>query len=114
MSNDAARLVSSVGFKWMATDEGILAKSGIDLSWHNRQKSVPPYKRDDLTIFFRDRTLSDLIGFQYMHASASESAGDLIRRMKEVPEGSHVLSRSTERIRGTITRTVAGIFALLV
>ena len=75
----------------MATDEGILAKSGVDVSWHNRQNLYAPYKKGDLTIFFRDRTLSDLIGFQYMHAPASESAGDLIRRMKEVPGGSHVV-----------------------
>ena len=91
VSNEAARLVSSVGFKWMATDEGILAKSGIDLSWHNRQNLYTPYKKDDLTIFFRDRTLLDLIGFQYMHVSAAESAGDLIRRLKEIPGGSHVV-----------------------
>jgi alpha-amylase/alpha-mannosidase (GH57 family) len=91
VSNETARLVSAVGFKWMATDEGILAKSGVDVSWHNRQNLYAPYKKGDLTIFFRDRTLSDLIGFQYMHAPASESAGDLIRRMKEVPGGSHVV-----------------------
>jgi alpha-amylase/alpha-mannosidase (GH57 family) len=91
VSNDAALLVSSLGVKWMATDEGILAKSGVDLSWNNRRNLYAPYKKGDLTIFFRDRTLSDLIGFQYMHAPASESAGDLIRRLKEVPAGSHVV-----------------------
>jgi alpha-amylase/alpha-mannosidase (GH57 family) len=91
VSNDTALLVSSVGLKWMATDEGILAKSGVDLSWSNRSKLYSPYRRGDLTIFFRDRTLSDLIGFQYMHAPAAESAGDLIRRLKDVPPGSHVV-----------------------
>ena len=35
--------------------------------------------------------LSDLIGFQYMHAPAAESAADLIRRIKELPDGSHIL-----------------------
>jgi hypothetical protein len=37
-----------------------------------------------------------------MHAPASESAADLIRRLKEVPGGSHVmiaLDGETERIR---------------
>jgi alpha-amylase/alpha-mannosidase (GH57 family) len=91
VSNDAAMLVSSVGFKWMATDEAILEKSGVDLSWNNRRNLYSPYKKGDLTIFFRDRTLSDLIGFQYMHASAAESANDLLRRLKETPEGSHVV-----------------------
>ena len=91
VSNDAALLVSSLGVRWMATDEGILAKSGVDLSWNNRRNLYAPYKKGELTIFFRDRTLSDLIGFQYMHAPAAESAGDLIRRLKEVPAGSHVV-----------------------
>ncbi len=62
------------GFKWMATDEGILAKSGVDLNWDNRRRLYHPYRRGDITVFFRDRTLSDLIGFQYMHATAAESA----------------------------------------
>jgi alpha-amylase/alpha-mannosidase (GH57 family) len=91
VSNDVALLASSLGFRWLATDEGILSKSGVDLSWDNRRRLYQPYKRAGLTIFFRDRTLSDLIGFQYMHAPASESARDLIRRLKELPQGSHVL-----------------------
>jgi alpha-amylase/alpha-mannosidase (GH57 family) len=91
VSNDAALLISSLGFRWIATDEGILAKSGVDLTWQNRQRLYHPYKRGDLTIFFRDRTISDLIGFQYMHAPASDSATDLIRRVKDLPDGSHIL-----------------------
>ena len=43
------------------------------------------------TFFFRDRILSDLIGFQYMHAPAADSAKDLIGRLKELPDGSQVL-----------------------
>ena len=91
VSNDAALLASSLGFRWLATDEGILSKSGVDLNWNNRQRLYHPYKRGDITIFFRDRGLSDLIGFQYMHAPAAESASDLVRRIKELRDGSHVL-----------------------
>ena len=91
VSNDVALLAASLGIRWMATDEGILAKSGVNLSWNDRRRLYHPYKRGDLTIFFRDRTLSDLIGFQYMHAPASESSADLIRRLKELPDGSHVV-----------------------
>jgi len=91
VSNDVAMVASSLGFKWIATDEGILAKSGIDLSWDNRRRLYHPYKRGEITIFFRDRTLSDLIGFQYMHAPATESANDLIQRLKTIGDGSHVL-----------------------
>jgi len=91
VSNDVALLVSSLGFRWMATDEGILAKSGIDLNWDNRRRLYHPYRRGDMTLFFRDRAISDLIGFQYMHAPATESASDLIRRLKSVPDLSHVV-----------------------
>ena len=91
VSNDTALLASSLGFRWMATDEGILAKSGVDLSWDNRRRLYHPYRRGAMTIFFRDRALSDLIGFQYMHAPANESASDLIRRVKDLPDGAHVL-----------------------
>ena len=91
VSNDVALLAASVGFRWMATDEGILAKSGVDLSWDNRRRIYHPYKRGDITVFFRDRALSDLIGFQYMHAPAAESANDLLVRLKAAPDGSHVV-----------------------
>jgi len=90
VSDDVAQLASSVGFKWMATDEGILAKSGIDLSWDNHRRLYHPYERHGIRIFFRDRTLSDLIGFQYMHGSAQGGAEDLIRRLKEIGDGAHV------------------------
>jgi len=36
VSNDVASIVSKLGFRWMETDEGILAKSGIDI--HNGQR----------------------------------------------------------------------------
>jgi alpha-amylase/alpha-mannosidase (GH57 family) len=91
VSNDTALLVSSLGFRWMATDEGILAKSGVDLNWDNRRRLYHPYRRGDITLFFRDRAISDLIGFQYMHAPALESATDLIRRVKDAGDGSHVV-----------------------
>ena len=91
VSNDVALLAASLGFRWMATDEGILAKSGVDLSWDNRRRLYHPYQRGAITLFFRDRTISDLIGFQYMHAPASESANDLVHRLRDLPDGSHVL-----------------------
>jgi len=60
VSNDAALLAASLGFRWLATDEGILAKSGIDLCWDNRRRPYRPYKRGAMTVFFRAGTFSDL------------------------------------------------------
>lgn len=90
VSDEVAQLAEAEGFKWIATDEGILAKSGVDLSWDGRHHLYRPYRRDGITVFFRDRVLSDLIGFQYMHGSAQDGANDLIRRLKDLPRGSHV------------------------
>jgi alpha-amylase/alpha-mannosidase (GH57 family) len=90
VSNDVATLAASAGFRWMATDEGLLAKSGIDLSWDNRRRLFRPYRRDNMTVFFRDRGLSDLIGFHYMHGPPRDGAQDLVRRLREMPHGAHV------------------------
>jgi alpha-amylase/alpha-mannosidase (GH57 family) len=85
-----ASIVAETGFKWMATDEGILAKSGVPVHDHQRHQMFKPYRRGDLTIFFRDRHLSDLIGFHYMHQAARDAASDLIWKLKQVPSGGHV------------------------
>jgi alpha-amylase/alpha-mannosidase (GH57 family) len=90
VSDAMSELVAQAGFEWMATDEGILEKSGVHVYDHDRWKLYRPYQRHGVTIFFRDRNLSDLIGFHYMHGSARDSAEDLVRRLREVPQGSHV------------------------
>jgi alpha-amylase/alpha-mannosidase (GH57 family) len=90
VSNDVASLVADAGFQWMATDEGILQKSGVHVYDDQRHRLYKPYRRDRMTIFFRDRHLSDLIGFHYMNASPHDGAHDLIRKLKEIPEGAHV------------------------
>jgi len=90
VSNDVASIVSKLGFRWMATDEGILAKSGVEIYNGHRHQLYRPYQRDGVNVFFRDRNLSDLIGFHYMHGSARDGAADLVRRLHEIPDGGHV------------------------
>jgi alpha-amylase/alpha-mannosidase (GH57 family) len=90
VSDAVASAASREGFDWMATDESILAKSGVQIHDHFRGRLYRPYSRDGITIFFRDRNLSDLIGFHYMHSNPRDAAADLIRRLKDVPDGTHV------------------------
>jgi alpha-amylase/alpha-mannosidase (GH57 family) len=90
VSEAMSELVSRAGFEWMATDEGILAKSGVHIYDGSRHRLYQPYRRNNLTIFFRDRHISDLIGFHYMNAPARDGAQDLLRRLKEIPQGAHV------------------------
>jgi alpha-amylase/alpha-mannosidase (GH57 family) len=89
--SDAAVLLSrDQGFRWLATDEGILAKSGVPIHDYHRGRLYQPYTRDGITLFFRDRRLSDLIGFHYMHAPPREGALDLVEKLKQIPDGGHV------------------------
>ncbi len=90
VSDEVALIVSSLGFRWMATDEGILAKSRVDLHDGQRWRLYQPFRRDGVTVFFRDRTISDLIGFHYMHGSPKDASEDLVRRIMEIPEGGHI------------------------
>ena len=89
VSDAVATLAVEQGFRWMATDESILAKSGVPVH-EQRHRLYHPYNRSGLTIFFRDRSLSDLIGFQYMHSDPRDAAGDLVKRLAEIPDGAHV------------------------
>ena len=75
------------GIKWIVTDEGILFKS---LKKKNRDPKLlyQPYllKREegDLNIVFRDRNLSDLIGFVYYNMKAEDAVGDFMKHLENI------------------------------
>src|SRR5262249_19874412 len=80
------------GFKWMATDELILARTlNISFSRDGRGQIDPserlyvPYtlRVGDRTVkcAFRDHVLSDLIGFTYSSWAAEAAAGDFVSRL---------------------------------
>ena len=67
----------NAGIKWIVADEAVLIKS-LKLKKRNSQLVYQPHllKRKDgeLTIIFRDRNLSDLIGFEYHRYPKAEDA----------------------------------------
>ena len=82
--------VSRAGFRWLATDEGVLARSldGTRQSWHRQSHLYRPYRTgpagQEMTIVFRDREISDGFGFLY-HKTASDTAGDdVLRRIRQI------------------------------
>ncbi len=89
VSGPVAELASSVGFRWMATDEEILFHS---LSTHSaREKTLyAPYEFErnekKITIFFRDKKLSDLIGFSYSGSDPDLAVTDFINRLRRIYE----------------------------
>ena len=75
---------------WAATDEAILAGSldqsiARDADGHltDRAWLYQPYRagESELSLIFRDRAISDRIGFVYRHLAPREAANDLIHRL---------------------------------
>jgi hypothetical protein len=86
VSPEACALLADEGVEWIATDEAqLFAALPADTP---RSALYRPYtlKTADgpLTVVFRDRTLSDLIGFTYAQNPPETAAADLIARIKSI------------------------------
>jgi alpha-amylase/alpha-mannosidase (GH57 family) len=103
VSDAMVPLVAQAGFRWMATDEMILANSlgagfgrdGRGLVEH-ADRLYRPYSvaagGAEVACGFRDHALSDLIGFVYAGWSADAAANDFVGRL--VDGGRQALARS--------------------
>lgn len=89
VSQFAVPFFSRHGVRWIATDRGVLAKSG---RWgyevDNADVLCQPYRAeegaDSTSIFFRDQQLSDGIGFHYQdYTDYKEAAQAFLREIKE-------------------------------
>jgi alpha-amylase/alpha-mannosidase (GH57 family) len=88
VSPGAVELVGRGGFRWLATDEGVLARSG---RW-GYQTSDPavrcqPYRTltggEPVAAFFRDTDLSDGIGFRYrQYGDPHAAVHDFVRAVE--------------------------------
>lgn len=63
LSAEVASAIAAEGFSFAVTDENVLWKSLKQTP--DPKKMETPYLCGGLTVFFRDRELSDLIGFEY-------------------------------------------------
>jgi len=90
-------LAMELGFQWFASDEGVLGRT-LNL-WFGRGASGLPenasalyrpmrFARDggQITGLFRDRFLSDLIGFVYSRMDPAAAAADLHARLRAIAE----------------------------
>ena len=93
VSDAMVPLVAQSGFRWMATDEEILARTvgrsftrdGVG-NVEQPDALYRPYTVGTgatVACGFRDHTLSDLIGFTYASWSADSAAEDFVRRLEE-------------------------------
>jgi alpha-amylase/alpha-mannosidase (GH57 family) len=100
VSDDMVPLVARAGFRWMATDEGILSRTlnrpfTRNADGHVEQPELlyRAYRVGQPTTTvatgFRDHALSDLIGFSYASWSADAAADDFVRRLVEAGRRFH-------------------------
>lgn len=83
-------LFAEAGIHWIATDRGVLERSG-QYGYNTQDPNVlcQAYRAEDeagrgVAVFFRDTVLSDKIGFQYQrYADPREAVMDFLRELKE-------------------------------
>lgn len=82
-------MLARLGFEWAATDEGILAQSIDD--WEPEESRYRAYRApgqgNEPALLFRDRELSDLIGFTYAKNAAVHSVEDFCGRLQKIGAG---------------------------
>jgi alpha-amylase/alpha-mannosidase (GH57 family) len=115
VSDAMVPLVTRSGFRWMATDEEILARTlgrSFTRDGHGnieqpellyRPYRIGPPGGDTIACGFRDHALSDLIGFTYAGWNSEAAAEDFVRRLTDAG------ARYRERTHGG----VATIFVIL-
>ncbi len=90
VSPEAAVAMSKAGLEWFASDEGVLARSlGTQLGRDEIGALVDPrvlYRPYHIpgngTAIFRDREISDRIGFRYGDMTPNDAVGDLIWKLE--------------------------------
>ena len=84
VSDEALHLAAETGFKWFATDNGVLART-----LHHSATPELTYRPylwkqglHEMHGLFRDHTLSDLIGFVYSRMGAKEAADHFLNAIR--------------------------------
>lgn len=87
LSRDTLRLFQDTGFLWTASDEQVLFNS-----IHEKQIDMiyRVWKYGGINIFFRDRYLSDGIGFRYYYTTAQEAVKEFVGRLAEIYQKSDI------------------------
>ena len=97
VSDEALAIAADMGFRWFATDEGILGRTRNIGFWRdgagvpeNAHELYSPWRfklgGKEIVGFFRDHYLSDLIGFVYARMDANDAAADFHRRLRLIGE----------------------------
>ncbi|MGB7294863.1 MAG: glycoside hydrolase family 57 protein [Candidatus Aminicenantales bacterium] len=80
ISREVAEAMAAEGYSFAVTDENILWKT-LKKN-HDTRLLYQPYFCRGLTLFFRDRELSDLISFEYHRWPEKDAVSDLLAKLK--------------------------------
>jgi len=86
ISEQTLKILGNFGFDWAASGGSVLHNS-LNLPENGNQSGIHyPFKlkKTDITCFFRDDGLSDLIGFEYSKWHADDAVGDLIHHLENI------------------------------
>ena len=78
VSEAAIETLAKFGIEWAATDQGILERSG------SSEHPYQVFEFKGVKLAFRDRTLSDLIGFTYHRMPTEMAVNDFVNRLAEI------------------------------
>lgn len=83
LSEETIELIAKHGIAWIATDEDVLYKS---IKNHTKEKLYKLYRHEKFKtfLFFRDRHISDLIGFEYSKIAPQIAMLDFTDKMKKI------------------------------
>src|SRR5437868_5980181 len=77
VSPEVLQILGEEGVRWCATDQGNLERSELEKAG-TKPLHHAPWMCGDVAVFFRDRDLSDRIGFRYARSGPAEAARDLL------------------------------------
>lgn len=90
VSTSALKLITKYGLNWAASDEDVLNGS-LDKDLHlpdNRNLLYRKYYMEtsnhEICLFFRDKKLSDLLGFTYANMSVQAAVSDFIAKLRRI------------------------------
>jgi alpha-amylase/alpha-mannosidase (GH57 family) len=87
VSPEIVQIASALGVEWMASDEDIL-KLSREMDHLDEGSLYEPYEvtieGSAIRMIFRDRNLSDRIGFSYARYNGTEAAADLVTHMEQI------------------------------
>ncbi|MBV8550921.1 MAG: hypothetical protein JOY54_06445 [Acidobacteriaceae bacterium] len=93
VSDETLRIAARAGFKWMASDDAVLARTihpdaaPEEVKWAQPDEMYRPYRwrqdPDEISILFRDHILSDLIGFIYSRMELDQAVDHFLTYVRE-------------------------------